>query len=293
MNKKDIEAFAKEAAKGIKTPEDLNQFSQMLKKITVEAAHNAEMDDHLGYEKHRQSSSVNSRNGRTSKRIQTEDGQFELDTPRDRDGSFEPKLVKKHQSRFTSMDGKILWLYAQGMSTRDIVQAFDEWYGAEISPTLVSRVTNAVLEQVIEWQSRPLDAIYPIVYLDCIVIKIRQDKRVISKSIFLVRISGSSGHLFRYAPIRFGLVWFGDVTYIWTGQRRSYIAVIMDLFVRILAGLALPRSPDNNLTKQALNMANELRGHPSGEMFHSDKSSHCTRISYLGHQADHIHSHQE
>jgi putative transposase len=120
MNKKDIEAFAKEAAKGIKTPEDLNQFSQMLKKITVEAALNAEMDDHLGYEKHRQSSSANSRNGRTSKRIQTEDGQFELDTPRDRDGSFEPKLVKKHQSRFTSMDDKILWLYAQGMSTRDM-----------------------------------------------------------------------------------------------------------------------------------------------------------------------------
>jgi transposase-like protein len=194
MNKKDIEAFAKEAAKGIKTPEDLNQFSQMLKKITVEAALNAEMDDHLGYEKHRQSSSPNSRNGRTSKRIQTEDGQFELDTPRDRDGSFEPKLVKKHQSRFTSMDDKILWLYAQGMSTRDIVQAFDEWYGAEISPTLVSRVTNAVLEQVVEWQSRPLDAIYPIVYLDCIVIKIRQDKRVINKSIFLALGINLDGH---------------------------------------------------------------------------------------------------
>jgi putative transposase len=126
MNKKDIEAFAKEADKGIKTPEDLNQFSQMLKNITVEAALNAEMDDHLGYEKYCQSSSANSRNGRTSKCIQTEDGQFALDTPRDRDGSFEPKLVKKHQSRFTSMDDKILWLYAQGMSTRDIVQAFDE-----------------------------------------------------------------------------------------------------------------------------------------------------------------------
>ena len=182
MNIKDIEAFAKEAAKSIKTPEDLNQFSQMLKKITVEAALNAEMDEHLGYEKNHPSTSSNSRNGKTRKRIQTEDGQFELNTPRDREGSFEPQLVKKHQSRFTSMDDKILWLYSQGMSTRDIVQAFDEWYGADISPTLVSRVTNAVIEQVVEWQSRPLDAIY----LDCIVIKIRQDKRVISKSIFLV-----------------------------------------------------------------------------------------------------------
>lgn len=185
MNKKELEAFAKEAAKGIKTPEDLNEFSQMLKKITVEAALNAEMDEHLGYEKHAKSVVKNSRNGKTSKYIKTEDGTFELDTPRDRDGSFEPKLVKKHQSRFTSMDEKILWLYAQGMSTREIVQAFDEWYGAEISPTLISRVTNAVIDKVIEWQSRPLDSIYPIVYLDCLVVKIRQDKRVINKSIFL------------------------------------------------------------------------------------------------------------
>lgn len=83
------------------------------------------------------------------------------------------------------MDDKILWLYAQGMSTRDIVNAFDEWYGAEISPSLVSRVTNAVMEEIVEWQSRLLDAIYPIVYLDCIVVKIRQDKRIINKSIFL------------------------------------------------------------------------------------------------------------
>ena len=194
MNKKELEAFAKEAAKSINTPEDLNEFSQMLKKITVEAALNAEMDEHLGYQKHQKSTSTNSRNGNSSKRVKTEDGEFELGTPRDRDGSFEPKLVKKHQSRFTSLDDKILWLYAQGMSTRDIVNAFDEWYGAEISPTLVSRVTSAVMEQVIEWQSRPLDAIYPIVYLDCIVVKVRQDKRVINKSIFLALGINLEGH---------------------------------------------------------------------------------------------------
>ncbi|MDW3045277.1 IS256 family transposase [Vibrio sp. Vb1554] len=185
MDKKALEAFAKEAAKGIKTPDDLTEFSQMLKKITVEAALNAEMEEHLGYEKHKPSKSNNSRNGKSTKRVKTEDGEFELDTPRDRLGSFDPKLVKKHQTRFTSMDDKILWLYAQGMSTRDIVNAFDEWYGAEVSPSLVSRVTNAVMEEIVEWQSRPLDAIYPIVYLDCIVVKTRQDKRIINKSIFL------------------------------------------------------------------------------------------------------------
>ena len=143
------------------------------------------MDEHLGYEKNKKSISSNCRNGKSCKRVKTEVGEFELDTPRDREGSFEPKLVKKDQSRFTSMDDKILQLYAQGMNTREILNAFDEWYGAEISPTLVSRVTNAVIEQVVEWQSRPLDAIYPIVYLVCIVVKARQDKRIINISIFL------------------------------------------------------------------------------------------------------------
>ena len=185
ITKNELEAFAKEAAKSIKTPQDLNEFSQMLKKVTVEAALNAEMDEHLGCEKHEKLGVSNNRNGKTSKRVNTEDGQFELDTPRDRDGSFKPQLVKKQQTRFTSMDDKTLWLYAKGMTTREIVEAFDEWYGAEVSPTLVPRVTNAVIEQVTEWQARPLDAVYPIVYLDCIVIKIRQDKQVINKSIFL------------------------------------------------------------------------------------------------------------
>ncbi len=193
MNK-ELEAFAKEAAKGIKTPQDLNEFSQMLKKITVEAALNAEMDEHLGYGKHEKSAVSNSRNGKTSKRIKTEDGEFELDTPRDRDGSFAPQLVKKQQTRFTSMDEKILWLYAKGMSTREIVEAFDEWYGAEISPTLVSRVANAVIDEITEWQARPLDTVYPIVYMDCIVIKVRQDNRVMNKSIFLALGINLDGH---------------------------------------------------------------------------------------------------
>lgn len=194
MNKKELEAFAKEAAKNIKSPQDLTEFSQMLKKVAVEAALNAEMDDHLGYDKHEKSGASNSRNGSTSKIVKTEDGPFELSTPRDRDGSFEPKLVKKHQTRFTAMDDKILYLYAKGMTTREIVDAFDEWYGAEISPTLVSKVTNAVLEQVVEWQSRPLDPVYPIVYLDCIVLKVRQDKQVINKSIFLALGVNVEGH---------------------------------------------------------------------------------------------------
>lgn len=194
MNKKELQVIAQAAAKNIKTEADLNEFRQMLTKITVEAALNAELDDHLGFAKNEQSDSNNNRNGYTSKTLQTEDGQFELDTPRDRAGSFEPRLVKKHQRRFTTMDDKILFLYAQGMTTREIVTTFKEMYGADVSATLISKVTDAVIEQVVEWQSRPLDAIYPIVYLDCIVVKIRQDKQVINKAIYLALGVNMEGH---------------------------------------------------------------------------------------------------
>ncbi|MEE2653806.1 MAG: IS256 family transposase [Pseudomonadota bacterium] len=194
MNKKELEAFAREAAKTLKTEKDLNEFSQMLTKITVEAALNAELDEHLSYDRHQPSDNTNSRNGYTSKTLKTEDGQFELNTPRDREGSFEPQLVKKGQTRFTSMDYKVLSLYAKGMTTREIVATFKEMYDADISPTLISKVTEAVIGQVVEWQSRPLDPVYPIVYLDCIVVKIRQDKQVINKAIYLALGVNLEGH---------------------------------------------------------------------------------------------------
>lgn len=194
MDQKQLEAFAREAAKSLKTEKDLNNFSQMLTKITVEAALNAELDDHLGYSKHSKSSTSNSRNGTSRKTIITDDGQFELETPRDREGTFEPQLIKKQQTRFTSMDDKVLSLYAKGMTTREIVEAFKELYGADVSASLISRITDAVIEQVVEWQSRPLDSVYPIVYLDCIVLKIRQDKRVINKAIYLALGVNMEGH---------------------------------------------------------------------------------------------------
>lgn len=194
MDKKELEAFAREAAKTLKTEKDLNEFSQMLTRITVEAALNAELDEHLGYERHQASDNTNCRNGYTRKTLKTEDGQFELNTPRDREGSFEPQLVKKGQTRFTSMDDKILSLYAKGMTTREIVATFKEMYDADISPTLISKVTEAVIGQVVEWQSRPLDPVYPVVYLDCIVVKIRQDKQVINKAIYLALGVNLEGH---------------------------------------------------------------------------------------------------
>lgn len=194
MDKKEIEAWARRAAQGIKTEDELNDFRQMLTKVTVETALNAELDEHLGYDKHAQSNSDNHRNGYTPKTLITEDGPLSIETPRDRQSTFEPQLVKKQQTRFTTMDEKILSLYAKGMTTREIVATFKDMYDADVSATLISKVTNAVIEQVVEWQSRPLDSIYPIVYLDCIVLKIRQDKQVINKAVYLALGVSMEGH---------------------------------------------------------------------------------------------------
>jgi putative transposase len=196
MNQDKIKALALELAKDLKTPADLSAFSAQLTKIAVEAALNAELDEHLGYALHeaRGRNSGNSRNGSTPKTLKGNHGEIVINTPRDRDASFEPVFLAKGQTRITAMDEQILCLYAKGMSTRDIVAAFQEMYGAEVSASLISKVTNAVMDQVIEWQNRPLDAVYPIVYLDCIVLKIRQDKRVINKSIYLALGINLSGH---------------------------------------------------------------------------------------------------
>ena len=185
MDEKKLRALAAELAKGLKTEDDLNQLSMMLKKLTVETALNAELSHHLGHEKNASKSGSNTRNGYSSKTLLTDDGEFELTTPRDREGTFEPQLIKKNQTRITRMDSQILSLYAKGMTTHDIVATFKEMYDADVSPALISKVTDAVKEQVTEWQNRPLDAVYPIVYMDCIVVKVRQDGSVINKAVFL------------------------------------------------------------------------------------------------------------
>ena len=194
MKKQDLLLIAQEAAKNISTEQDLNELRKMLTKITIEKALNAELDEHLGYEKHEVSEQKNNRNGYSRKTLLTEYGQFEINTPRDRNGDFEPQLVKKKQRRFFSVNDKIMHFYTQGLSTREIVNTFKELYDADVSASLISKVTDAVIEQVVEWQSRPLDAVYPIVYLDCTVLKIRQDNRVINKSVYLALGVNLEGH---------------------------------------------------------------------------------------------------
>lgn len=185
-----------ELAKSIKTEKDLAALSKHLLKLTVERAMDAEMDEHLGYEKHscKGRNSGNSRNGYTPKKLKGNFGEVEIVTPRDRNSSFEPQLIRKNQTRITDFDQQILALYAKGMTTRDIADAFKEMYGADVSHTLISRVTDAVMDEVNAWQTRPLDEVYPVLYLDCIVIKCHQEKRVINKSVYLALGINREGH---------------------------------------------------------------------------------------------------
>jgi putative transposase len=158
-----------------------------LKKRLVESALEAEMTEHLGYEKHAADGrgSGNSRNGKTTKRLIDGDGELEISVPRDRNGEFEPQLVRKRQVRLPGFDEKVLALYSRGLSTREIQDHLREIYGVEISPALISRVTDAVLSEVQAWQNRPLDAVYPIVYLDAIHLKIRTEGRVQNRAVYV------------------------------------------------------------------------------------------------------------
>lgn len=171
----------------IESQSDLSSLTNGLRKAFIEKALNIEMDEHLGYSKNSVSgnNTGNSRNGVSEKIIKGDHGESAISIPRDREGCFEPQLIKKHQTRLTEFDDKVLCLYAKGMSTRDIVQTFKEMYGASVSATMISKITDAVLEDVSEWRNRPLEPVYPIVYMDCIVLKIRQDGRVINKAIYL------------------------------------------------------------------------------------------------------------
>src|ERR1700680_1779710 len=159
-----------------KTPEDIIGENGLLKQLTkavLERAMQVEMTEHLGYEKHDPagSNSGNSRNGGTTKTLKGDFGEVPLETPRDRNGSYEPKIIGKGQTRFTGFDDTIVSMYARGMSTREIQGHLEEIYGVEVSPTLISNVTDAVVEEVTAWQSRPLEELYPIVYLDAMMVK--------------------------------------------------------------------------------------------------------------------------
>ena len=173
-----------------KKPEDLlgeNGLLKQLTKLLVERALEAEMEVHLGHGKNESVANPtgNTRNGKSKKTLKGEFGELPIEVPRDRQGTFEPRLVPKHQTRWSGFDEKILSLYARGMTVREIQSHLEEMYGTEVSPALISSVTDAVIEEVKAWQSRPLDALYPIVYMDCIHVKVREAGTVRAKAVYL------------------------------------------------------------------------------------------------------------
>src|SRR6266536_3437326 len=173
-----------------KKPEQIVGENGLLKELTkaiLERVMHAEMADHLGYQKHDPAgyNTGNSRNGTSRKILKGDFGEIDLEAPRDRNGSFEPKMVPKGQTRFTGFDDKILSLYARGMTTRDIEGHLKEIYGVEVSPTLISNVTDAVMQEVVTWQNRPLQALYPIVYLDALYVKIRENGQVQNRAVYV------------------------------------------------------------------------------------------------------------
>lgn len=193
-------------------PQDIVGDNGLLKQLTkalLERAMQAEMTDHLGYEKHDPAGqkSGNSRNGKSRKKLKGDFGEIELETPRDRNSTFEPKIIAKHQTRWTGFDEKILSMYARGMTTREIQAHLDEIYGVEVSPTLISNVTEAVQDEVRAWQNRPLEPIYPIVYMDALYVRMRDNGHVQNRAV--------------YVAIGVNLEGYKDVLGLWTSANEG------------------------------------------------------------------------
>ncbi len=189
MTQQDMDRILDELVRG-KTPQEILGHQGLVRQLTkrlVERALEAEMTAHLGYEKHAVEgrNSGNSRNGKTAKTVQTDSGPLELEVPRDRNGEFEPQIVPKSRRRLEGFDEKVLALYARGMTTREIQGHLQELYGTEVSPSLISAVTDAVLDEVAAGQARPLEAVYPLVWLDAIHVKMRVDRHIQPCAVYL------------------------------------------------------------------------------------------------------------
>lgn len=206
---------------GYQEPTDLmgqQGLLQQLTKALIERVLEGELTHHLGYEKHDPvgNNSGNSRNGKSSKTLKGQEGELALAVPRDRNGAYEPQFIRKHQTRFDGFDEKIIALYARGLTVRDIQAHLQEMYGVEVSPGLISTVTDEVLEEVKVWQQRPLEKLYPIVYLDALVVKVRQDGRVLNRSIYVaiaVNLQGKKEVLGLWAAQNEGAkFWLGVMT---------------------------------------------------------------------------------
>lgn len=201
--------LAKELAKGCRSIGDIEERIKELFKDTLQQALEGEMEYHLGYEKHSAEgrNSGDSRNGHSKKTVRTRAGKTEIQVPRDRNGDFEPQIIRKYQTTASDLEDRIVSMYAKGLSTRDIEDQMRDIYGVDVSPALVSKVTDKIMPQVSEWQSRPLEPVYPIMYLDAIHFKVKKDNRIITKAAYTALGITSAG--------------YKDILGIWVGENES------------------------------------------------------------------------
>ena len=216
----DYKEAIKELAKECRSVEDIQDKLRELFKETLQQVFEAEMDDHLGYSKHDNAGDKtgNSRNGYSKKTIKSRYGPTEVNIPRDRNGQFEPEIIKKHETSVNGLEEQIIAMYAKGMSTRDIEDHMRDIYGIDVSAGMVSKITDKIMPLIAEWQARPLDRIYPIVFLDAIHFKVRKDNRIVNKAAYSVLGINLSGHK--------------EVLGLWIGENESasfWLGVCNDL----------------------------------------------------------------
>ncbi|GED28408.1 IS256 family transposase [Brevibacillus agri] len=218
FSKEQVKAFVKE--NNLKTMDDVQSALKELFAETLQSMLEAELDTELGYEKHdvKRKKTTNSRNGKTKKTVTSEYGEVEIAVPRDRNGEFEPVIVKKHQSTVTGIEDQIIAMYAKGVSTRDIQDHLNHLYGIDVSPTMISNVTNKIVPLIKEWQNRPLQSIYAVVFMDAIHYKVKQDGAIVNKAAYMVIGIDLDGNK--------------DVLGMWIGENESskfWLSVLNDL----------------------------------------------------------------
>ena len=203
------EKTVKDLARECKSVDDIIEMMKSLFKETLQLVFEAEIEDHLGYSKHNVLGNYtgNSRNGYKPKNIKTKFGNIPLEIPRDRNGQYEPQIVKNYETSINGLEEQIIALYSKGMSTRDIEAHINDIYGVDVSPSLISKITDKLLPQISEWQSRPLERVYPIVYLDAIHFKVKHENRIINKAAYTVLGINSEG--------------YKDILGIWIGENES------------------------------------------------------------------------
>ena len=242
MDKKEIVKYIIENY----NPKSANDITDALKDLlgdTLQGMLNAEFDEHMGYEKYEQKApKTNYRNGSSKKTVKTSQGEITLDIPRDRNGDFEPIIVEKHNRDISDIDSKIINLYARGMSTRDITEAIKDVYGVEVSATMISKITDKIIPLALEWQNRPLNTIYPIVFIDCVHFNVKNDNMVVKKAAYVVLGVTESG--------------YKEVLGIWIGENETakfWLSVLTDLKNRGVNDILIICSDGLTGIKQAIN----------------------------------------